>query len=220
MSDLINRLLHAVKHPPSYPVTGALLQEAANEICALKSRIEVRASLPEAPAVPVVKEGADGAPQRLWISFADLGEFQPRHIRQWQSAPFGGGIEYIRSALVSTPPAPTAAVDGEIALAVCDAFDVLSLSEAYGGSGATSVSSKDLTALEREIKALRAALSPGTADILEGEPPRPSEFLGRCSHCLDNAHLDGSCALMTADDCIIRRASAASPSPNDGEAKP
>jgi hypothetical protein len=56
-------------------------------------------------------EGGDGAPQRLWISFAGLGEFQPRHIRQWQSAPFGGGIEYVRSALSATPPvAPTGTV--------------------------------------------------------------------------------------------------------------
>lgn len=55
-------------------------------------------------------------------------------------------------------------------LTVCDAFDVLSLSEAYGGSGATSVSSKDLAALDRAVKALRAALSAGTAT--PGDAPK------------------------------------------------
>lgn len=54
---------------------------------------------------------------------------------------------------------PTDARVSEAATAACDAFDVLSLSEAYGGSGATSVSSKDLAALDRAIHALRAALS-------------------------------------------------------------
>ncbi|WP_404927115.1 hypothetical protein [Mesorhizobium sp. ORM16] len=50
-------------------------------------------------------------------------------------------------------------LDGAEPEAVCDAFDVLSLSEAYGGSGATSVSSKDLSALEKAVKALRASLA-------------------------------------------------------------
>jgi hypothetical protein len=48
MSDLINRLLNAAELLP--PALGEMLQEAVNEICALKSRIEIRASLPEAPA--------------------------------------------------------------------------------------------------------------------------------------------------------------------------
>jgi hypothetical protein len=37
-------------------------------------------------------------PARLWMSFADCGEFQPLHIRQWQSTPFDGGFEYVLSA--------------------------------------------------------------------------------------------------------------------------
>jgi hypothetical protein len=113
-------------------------------------RAYLASSLPEAPVVPVGKEGADGAPQRLWISFADLGEFQPRHIRQWQSAPFGDGIEYIRATLVATPPALTAAVDGA-------ARDLLAALDPY--------------ALNPEAfnawAALDIALSPG---IPEGEP--------------------------------------------------
>jgi hypothetical protein len=91
------------------------------------------------------------APDHLWIWFADRDEGQPLHIRQWQSTPFGDGTEYVRALSISSR-------SGE-AEAVCDAFDVLSLSEAYGGSGATSVSSKDLNALERAVKTLRASIA-------------------------------------------------------------
>lgn len=36
-------------------------------------------------------------------------------------------------------------------------------------------------------------------------------FLGRCAHCLDNAHSNSTCASMTADDCIVRRSRATPP---------
>lgn len=39
---------------------------------------------------------AKAGPERFWISFADCKEFQPLHIRQWQSTPFDGGFEYVR----------------------------------------------------------------------------------------------------------------------------
>jgi len=56
------------------------------------------------PDTPAMDE--KGLPNRLWMSFADLGEFQPRHIRQWQSTPFEGGAEYVlRSSLKASQEA-------------------------------------------------------------------------------------------------------------------
>jgi hypothetical protein len=49
-------------------------------------------------------------PARLWMSFADCGEFQPLHIRQWQSTPFDGGFEYVLAASQEAA-APSEAVD-------------------------------------------------------------------------------------------------------------
>ncbi|MGY2995494.1 hypothetical protein [Mesorhizobium sp. URHB0026] len=58
-------------------------------------------------------------PARLWMSFADCGEFQPLHIRQWQSTPFDGGFEYVLSASQEAaapseePVAPAPKIYGE-----------------------------------------------------------------------------------------------------------
>ena len=124
MNDLINRLLLAAENRPDI---RPLLQEAANEIASLKSRIEIRASLPEAPAVPVVKalkwtDHPAGGKQAL---AAGLGLYRvhangddwylvPAHMGKGGKAAAQADFEARIRAVLATPPAPTAAVDGEV----------------------------------------------------------------------------------------------------------
>jgi hypothetical protein len=120
MSDLINRLLHAAESGTGR--TGPLLQEAANEICALKSRIEIRAPLPEAPAVPVedapisrlMRDNGDPEWKQITALLRENGvNYFPIRLRDELSTMLAWARYGERSALV-TPPAPTAAVDGAI----------------------------------------------------------------------------------------------------------
>ena len=128
MNDLINRLLLAAENRPDI---RPLLQEAANEIASLKSRIEIRASLPEAPAVPVVKalkwtDHPAGGKQAL---AAGLGLYRvhangddwylvPDHMGKGGKAAAQADFEARIRAVLATPPAPTAAVDGEVVKAL------------------------------------------------------------------------------------------------------
>lgn len=110
------------------------------------------------------------------LAYAESGMSKPRTSLLLHRA--ANAIELLNRPAASSLASPPPVAEGEAqpvawreATAVCDAFDVLSLSEAYGGSGATSVSSKDLNALDKAVKALRAALSsvPGKESIGQAE---------------------------------------------------
>jgi hypothetical protein len=207
MSDLINRLLHAAESGTGR--TGPLLQEAANEICALKSRIEIRAALPEAPAVPVVKplDLSNLLRHAFMFGFQTMGGTAEAAKDWWpeydpEDCP---AFERIRSALVATPPAPTAAVDGEVAEmlqtcihqieALCSPLDV--------PDGARELLTK-----------IKAHLSPGTADIPEGVRQIIFDALDL------SEELRVECTADVVNALIEAGVRLASPSPNDGEAKP
>ncbi|MER9196402.1 hypothetical protein NKI13_24475 [Mesorhizobium australicum] len=118
--------------------------------------------------------GAGMGKEIMWAHVRNMQIYELFDGRIYQISDLPGPVltvDETRALIASmTPTQPTATTTevSEAASAVCDAFDVLSLSEAYGGSGATSVSSKDLSALDRAIKTLRAALS--TAPSGDGVP--------------------------------------------------
>jgi len=226
--DLINRLLHAAESVTGR--TGPLLQEAANEICSLKSRIEISGALPEAPAVPV------------GVVTEEMAErFSAGVDKYWKGRKSGRDGDAIMAGLrsaLSTPPAPTAAVDGrlyddtapmadgEIEMTAAENVLAWLIIEKIGVPDDETYSPKEAQdILARAIDQLHgyedaAALSPGTADIPDWEPV---SWQHRYKHNNPNAIWsewgEHQPALSSYPDWIEEdRPLYARPSPNDGEA--
>jgi len=150
------------------------------------------AALPEAPAVPVGEAGTmPGTDGFTMACFKAV------------DVPIG-------TKLYATPPAPTAAVDGEVVKALRESIRQLDVIIEDGIQ-------TDFRAWRDDLRAaLKAHLSPGTADI-------PEEMVDAAlADYAKSAGIEGT--YVVHQDWLrpaIRAAlEAATPSPNDGEAKP
>lgn len=182
-------------------LTGAGNLTAAEKTVVQHSIRAYLASLPEAPAVPVVKElewsessppdhssfydhtraaspfGAYCIEWKSWKEYPGFSIEGPGNFLATEDTLDGAKLSAqadfesrIRSAL-ATPPAPTAAVDGQAAESLDSQINRLAnfIMAEVPGEPSQSDGAVD-TAIRWMRSALKAHLSPGTADIPEGEP--------------------------------------------------